>query len=551
MSDEASIALRCDEGPGRGGKWFGRKKRLRQFIGRPGTEAYLWKQFADGEEQLDRVLEVKQVGRLKGSDTLASVRASDLECSLSYSCMKDAEKSDLDLVVVGRWKISNSRSFLQNFALSRLKSADAVSVLSLEALLAKLCKQAVTDEVKKTTYDALVNRDALPARWWETRLRGWIDLEWLELLEVKEVRYESTSIERAREIKKQEELLELEAAEDAQRKEHELRLEHQKAQFDQAKVDIEKGKELSERERQLEEEKLEQKRQQQALEAALAAEQARMEHEKKKAGIEAEIARLRNDADAAEQIAEKARQAEERAARMMESMQDAQRQLNTSTELVNTFLSSVMAGGASGAGRLGVSAGNVSTDTMALVGQDSGPAYIAQVFREKSLDSPDAVMMRKVELRTRDIGTKEVDELPVNSPLRFEFLSQRAGYVTVLNIGTSGKVWLQAPNVYVGIEEAKVEPDSKSQIPGELLPVEELSSHGLAYVEAGPPGWEELIVIVSDEPLITEADVFRSSKDNPFVELSAERMDQLLDRLSEFPDEGWCAGVLSFLVSAE
>ena len=198
--------------------------------------------------------------------------------------------------------------------------------------------------------------------------------------------------------------------------------------------------------------------------------------------------------------------------------------------------------------RLNASATGMSATTLGLLGMTNSPAYLAQVFREKTSYSPNSIMMKKSELRTRDIGTKKVDSLRINSSLQFEFVSTRSGYATVLNIGTSGKIWLQSPNAYVAVEQAKVESDKKYRIPGELLPNDQLNHNRLDYVEVGPAGWEELVVIVSDKPLVTEADTFHSTQDSPFVALSADRIEQLLDSLAELRESECGVGILSFLV---
>jgi len=171
-------------------------------------------------------------------------------------------------------------------------------------------------------------------------------------------------------------------------------------------------------------------------------------------------------------------------------------------------------------------------------------------LREKADAAPDAVKMKKVAvaLRTRDIGNTPVDSLRINSSLEFEFMSQRSGYATALNIGTSGAVKLNSPNAYVGIEEARVEAGQISSIPGRLLPGGELSRRELSYLEVGPPGWEEPVVIVSPEPLATKADLFDSTKGSPFVALSTDRIAQIVDQLAELPEDAWSAGLLSFPV---
>ena len=507
MNDKTSIAIRFDTGSGHIFYRFGRKKKLQQFITQPDSETYLCRQFADGTERLERAMTANEVGRLGDADILAQIMTNVFVAELTYSGMTSSDGTDFDLTVVATWRITKARTFLREYGLDCLKSADSVSIILLESMLAQRCRQQITDEICTVTYDALNNQDALPAKWWRTKLSQWIDLGWLELIEVKDVRYESVTADKEAEIKKRRELQQLEEAEREQQYGHEIRLQHQQTEFENARRELEVAselsEELSEQERQVRLDQVQLERDKAVLQDREDIEIIKLEAKKKKAGLEADIARLRHRADEAEVILRQAQQAEQRNKELLETIRKAQSERAEAAEVAKFAIQEGLAGGE----RISSSAAGVSSATMSLLGKDSGPAYLAQVFREKASASPDSVIMRKVELRTRDIGTKKVDELAINSSLQFEFLSQRAGYATILNIGTSGNVWLQSPNAYVGIEQAGIESGRKYQIPGQLLPPEELSRHGLAYLEVGPPGWEELIVIVSDKPLVTDSDI--------------------------------------------
>lgn len=128
-------------------------------------------------------------------------------------------------------------------------------------------------------------------------------------------------------------------------------------------------------------------------------------------------------------------------------------------------------------------------------------------------------------------------------------MANQSGYASILNIGTIGKVWLHSPNAYIELEASKIESDQRYTIPGpELLPQDQLSQQNLGYIEVGPSGWEELIVVVTEEPLMTAQDVFPSTTSSPFVELFSQRIDELIDQLAELDEESRTCGVLSFLV---
>lgn len=185
---------------------------------------------------------------------------------------------------------------------------------------------------------------------------------------------------------------------------------------------------------------------------------------------------------------------------------------------------------------------------------------LVQIAREKTAEPGRCVRLRKSDLGARqaivrhgaafrDIGTRRIATLPINSPLQFELDSQRAGHVTLLNVATSGRVWLLVPNAYAGAEEAKLAEGGQLTIPGApFLPREQLELHELDFLEVGPPGWEHLLAVVSDQPLAPAAAVERSRPSEPFVELAAEEQEAVWQELIQRTASSWSAAVLSFLV---
>ncbi len=522
-------------------RYYKQKKLLQECVSCPDTETYLCKSFADGTERLERVTSVKQVGRLNDSDICVRVTTTGISYELSYAGLRDQERTEFDLVVVGTWKISNRRAFLQEYGLEHLKTGNSIAVASFESTITERCRQGISDKIQTLSYDLIKNQAALPVDWWKNMLPQWIGFDWLELVEVKEVRYESATADRTAEMKRRRELLALEDAEREEERERKLVQQREQAEYEEAVQSLKVSQELSNDRL----EKLSWEHEQQVLQLERESEIATLKHESEKAELLAKIEDSRNRKEAAQEILRRAEEAEGHTAERLRAIEDAIREQAEAA----LFAKRVVQNGMDITSRMIATVAGVSTSTLSLLGKTSGPAYLAQVFREKNATSPGAVIMEKVELRTRDIGTKRVDTLAINSPLCFEFRANRAGYATVLNIGTSGRVYLQSPNAYVGIGRGQVEAGKRYQVPGaELLPAEEMRHNGLAYWEVGPPGWEELIVIISNEPLMTNADLFRSMASKPFVTLSTERIEQLLDQLAELPVDGWGVGMLSFLV---
>lgn len=538
------IAIRFE--PGAGGFFGGRKKRLREFMDGGQTEFYLYERLADGFHPPRRVLKVEEVGRLTadGRRVLVKVGDSDFKCSLVYQGLKDSGGTELDLALTGRWRVADCREFLKNYAWDRLNSAGEISALDLERLLKKNCGSKILDEVGTQNYEDLAGKDVLPQTWWQKKLAQWGGDNGLELLEVEDVVYESDSADRREELKRQGELDELEAARDAQGKEHELKLLEQQAGFRQRQEALAADAELSAVERDLQLKELERRREQAELEARHARELAELEFRKEKAKRDSEIYRIRNQLPEAEEILEEARRSEARTEEMLSSILKAQEELveevKEGRRLQESGLQNI-----SHTDRLNVSGGVVSVETLALLGRDYSVPLLAEIFRANATEH-NAVRVDKLEMLTRDIGTRSVETLAVGDSLNFQFVSDVGGHVTVLNIGTSGKVWLHSPNAYVGMEGCVVESGRVYRVPGtELLPGNELSQNNLAYHETGPTGWEEMVVVVSKEPLVSGLDIAESSSESPLVELAP---DLLLERIEELPRESWKSGVLGFLV---
>ena len=171
-----------------------------------------------------------------------------------------------------------------------------------------------------------------------------------------------------------------------------------------------------------------------------------------------------------------------------------------------------------------------------------------RVYFQELKERYDKVPMKVKAVLSRDIGCRKFDELRIGQSLAFEFVSPKDGYVTIINLGTSGNFWLHAPNAYVNATQAKVKADQMYSIPGDLLPQMELRRHSLDYMECGPVGWEELIVLVTPAPLTSEGDTFETNQQSPFTRIPLSRMESLLAKLDEMPDNDVALGALGFVV---
>ncbi len=149
---------------------------------------------------------------------------------------------------------------------------------------------------------------------------------------------------------------------------------------------------------------------------------------------------------------------------------------------------------------------------------------------------------------TRDIGCKKrPKKLKVGRELNFKITSELAGYLTVLNLGTSGRLWLNVPNSY--IKKAKIEEDQSLAMPGKgTLPWSGLDKAGLEYMEMGPGGWERMAAIVTPQPLIDTTLLYRSYPDQPLVLIERDDLRRIKKKLEQFNQNEWSAAILTFLV---
>ncbi len=264
------------------------------------------------------------------------------------------------------------------------------------------------------------------------------------------------------------------------------------------------------------------------------------------------MAKLQNDQVAVTQLKAGEESADRRLAATLAQLADIRRALETLASLPGQVLAQVSSSDLSHAYNAvqgAVTLHDCPPALLARLGIRVGPQLLVGAVSAKEANDGALVQLTKPELRTRDIVTKRVQVLSINTSLQFELTSRRAGYVTFLNVGTSGKVWLHVPNAYVRADQTQVLADRTYQIPGdELLPWTSLRQRGLDYVEGGPPGWEHLVAIVSNEPLVAPEMVSRATPDHPFITLDAKEVEVLQSILADRPAAEWTACVLSFLV---
>ena len=151
---------------------------------------------------------------------------------------------------------------------------------------------------------------------------------------------------------------------------------------------------------------------------------------------------------------------------------------------------------------------------------------------------------------TRDVLTrKRVDTVRAGDSLELDLESRRSGYLTLLNVGTSGGRFVLVPNAFVNADAATIAPVGTLRVPDDrLLPARELARHGLEFRECGPSGYEHIVALVSDRPLVDHQVLARASREEwPFYRLDDAALAMLAERI-EGSGDAVAAATLSFRV---
>jgi len=466
--------------------------------------------------------------------------------------LRDHDGHAWDLHLHGSWTINESRSFVCSTVMDTASSGVALSNDLVQSWMIRATNTRVLDAVRDHNIEDLRARDALPARWWEKQLSEWLSEQAMSV-QVTDIEFVSAEAEAAEtEAARQRDLERLSQAKQRER-DAEIREAAGNAEYEKEKKRIESDLALSEQERAHQLQLLERRHRKELIEADAEIASARREAERAALEHEATMARLRKDAEAVAQAEARDKEAEDRHQIVLKEIDSLKSTLAKLADLPDNLLAQLADRDArrsnAAAERLVSPEFGISASALAALGFRVQRQNLVEALRQKSANDDEKVTIRKTELVTRDIGTAKVKGLLINTSLQFEFTTLCSGYATLINIGTSGSVYVHVPNAYVTLDHAKVDRARSYAVPGpELLPWERLTQLGLDYVEVGPPGWEHIAVLISDRPLINSRVLARATSDAPFVKLAAEDIAELCDILTDEPADQWTAGVLSFLV---
>lgn len=156
-------------------------------------------------------------------------------------------------------------------------------------------------------------------------------------------------------------------------------------------------------------------------------------------------------------------------------------------------------------------------------------------------------------VRTRAVGGADAQTLRLGNSLAFSLRIERDGYLTLIDIGTSGASYLLSPNAFVTPVRAKVSAGKHPRLPGSHLFNDDMD---LIVHEASPTGNETLIALITPRPLVDPAWLRDTSRDQddwdagraqPITGLDETRLNVLCRALDDLGDD-WRAGLSALRV---
>ena len=236
--------------------------------------------------------------------------------ALAFSrVLKDAEGHNWDCHIEGHLTVAEPRRFLTAYALGVARPETPLSRPMVKSWVTNQVGPQLRDEVQVYVdaqgWEALKDRDGLPASWWAKEFSAWLD-EFGIAVRVDAVSWQSAAAEQAEaEAARRRDFERMAQARQSER-EAELREAAAKADYQKRVAQIESDWSLSEQEKQHQFQLLEKRHRKELLDADLEIENARRAAEQAVLEHEAALARLRQDAASAQQAEERENEADSR-----------------------------------------------------------------------------------------------------------------------------------------------------------------------------------------------------------------------------------------------
>ncbi len=137
----------------------------------------------------------------------------------------------------------------------------------------------------------------------------------------------------------------------------------------------------------------------------------------------------------------------------------------------------------------------------------------------------------------------EWNTLRQGETLDFSFISSKSGFVTIINLGTSGKMTILVPNALTGADTSfvKVEQGVQYRFPESFMP--ELTEG--SFIENSTSGLEGIYVLITERPLFN---IEKTDNITGLSSLSYNKVQALINKLKDQDPQSWGAGCLEFEV---
>jgi hypothetical protein len=173
----------------------------------------------------------------------------------------------------------------------------------------------------------------------------------------------------------------------------------------------------------------------------------------------------------------------------------------------------------------------------------SAPRHLlSALVHQRQAAMPEVLSLQRRHMVSRDLGILRLDTVEMGSAFEMVIRTSSPGWLTLINLGSSGKNLLLAPNDLSRLDSSRLAAGAVEEMPGQrLLP-------GALIREQGPPGAQEVLALLSPDPLFSDDEL--STLAHSGRVLSESRLAALVEVLAASAPEAWHGAALGVSVLA-
>lgn len=531
---------------------FFNNKDLSEFMSDSNFSYYVYNNDIDDNIfRIDTVRDAKKLLKKKNTDIIRIIKRPFFSV-LNFSMLKDCNDEEFDLKINCHLSITNYENAIKD-TYTYLDIEKEFTRDTLTQIIITKLRTFVLMVCKKHSFNYYRNEEGYNCDMMVIDLNNALLMNYLEVSSVITQKWESFSLDQKKEIERQENEFNAKEKIIEQQRAAELKEKQLNSMYKNETVKIEHDNMLLDEEKNY---KLEVARQNREL--------SKIEFEKNKLKVAFEIKKIENLGELAKAKAEKDMEEIKKLNDDLKSerkkTKDIQQLYDKAMDELRKELSSLKDAiiitkntckPVINAVRLASESAQLSSKTLELIGEENTNMYLSRKFKEVSRKYPDKIKLSNKAISTRDLSPKitdgkkgKFDYIRIGDVLDFTIKSNTSGYLTLINIGTSGKILIMTPNYHVHPNECKIKRGRRYVVPHDgFLP------DYIELQEIGPAGnWDEIFGIVTDQPIIPEFLVVNSKPNDPFPQLKGTVLEDFLEKLDEAFAEKLYVGYLSFYV---